>query len=167
MSPSLPRALNPVFLVKNAALFNFNRFALADTPSLAGQVAVVTGGQAGIGQEIVLQLLLHDIEKVYILARSREKYELAKVIWIEKRRLTKEAVEKKTEFVKCDLSDVVTVKKMGDLLLSKLQRVDILADNAGKQASDTDESPRENDFDMLCAIQGFPPFQNTHYQLKG
>jgi NAD(P)-dependent dehydrogenase (short-subunit alcohol dehydrogenase family) len=142
MSPSLPHALNPVFLVKNAALFNFKRFALADTPSLAGKVAVVTGGQAGIGQEIVLQLLLHDIEKVYILARSTEKYELAKAIWVEEGRLAKEAVEKRTEFIKCDLSDIVAVKKVGDLLISRLQRVDILVDNAGKQVSDTDESPQ-------------------------
>jgi hypothetical protein len=58
MSLSLPHAPNLVFLVENAALFNFKRFALDDTPSLAGKVAVVTGGQAGIGQERVLQLLL-------------------------------------------------------------------------------------------------------------
>lgn len=141
MLPSLPHALNPVFLIKNAALFNFKRFALADTPSLADKVAVVTGGQAGIGQEIVLQLLLHDIEKVYVLARSREKYELAKAIWVEKGRVTKDAVEKRTEFIKCDLSDIVAVKEVGDLLVSKLQRVDILVDNAGKQVSNTDEFP--------------------------
>lgn len=133
MSPSLPHVLNPAFLVKNAALFNFGGSSLADMPSLDGKVAVVTGGQAGIGQEIVLQLLLRDIDKVYILARSGEKYELAKMIWVEKGRLTKEAVEKRTEFVRCDLSDVVTVKKAGDLMLSKLQRVDILVDNAGTQ----------------------------------
>jgi len=139
MSPSLSHALNPVFLIKNAALFNLKRFAPADTPSLVGKVAVVTGGQAGIGQEVVLQLLMHGIEKVYILARSRERYELAKAIWVEKG--VKEAVEKRTEFIKCDLSDIVTVKEVGDLLLSKLKRVDILVDNAGKQVLDTNESP--------------------------
>jgi NAD(P)-dependent dehydrogenase (short-subunit alcohol dehydrogenase family) len=142
MSPSLSHALNPTFLVKNAALFNFKGFSLADTLSLAGKVAVVTGGQAGIGQEIVLQLLLHDIDKVYILARSGEKYELAKAIWVERGRLTKESVEKRTEFVRCDLSDMVAVKKVGDLLLSKLERLDILLDNAGECVLDTHESPQ-------------------------
>jgi len=132
MSPSLSHALNPAFLVKNAALFNYNGFSLADTPSLAGKVALVTGGQAGIGQEIVLQLLLHNIGKVYILARSAEKYELAKAAWVGKGGLAEEVVKKRTEFMKCDLSDMVAVKKVGGILISNLERLDILLDNAGK-----------------------------------
>jgi NAD(P)-dependent dehydrogenase (short-subunit alcohol dehydrogenase family) len=142
MSPSLPHLLNLAFLVKNAALFNFNGFSLADTPSLTGKVALVTGGQAGIGQEIVLQLLLHDIDKVYILARSGEKFELAQAFWVENGKLPIETVKKRTEFVSCDLSDMLAVKKVGDLLLSKLERLDILVNNAGKCVMEAHISPQ-------------------------
>ena len=110
--------------------FNYRGFNLKDTPSLKGKTAVVTGGNASIGQEIVAQLLLHEITKVYVLARSGEKFEKAKQSWGDKHDL--EDVEGRVDFLSCDLSDLVMVKKVADDLMGKLERLDILVNNAGK-----------------------------------
>ncbi|KAI9824947.1 MAG: hypothetical protein M1826_007199 [Phylliscum demangeonii] len=113
-----------------SGLVNYRNFSLSETPSLAGKVAVVTGGQSGIGREITAQLLLHDISKVYILARSEEKYKTAKLFWVQRKGITEGDVEKRTVFTKCDLSDVKDVKRVGDMLLQEIERLDILIDNA-------------------------------------
>ena len=57
--------------VTMSGLRTYRNFNLKDTPSLASKVAVVTGGSDGIGKEIVAQLLLHGIEKVYVLSRNK------------------------------------------------------------------------------------------------
>lgn len=107
----------------------YRNFDLKSTPSLSEKIAVVTGGNAGIGREIVAQLLLHNIAKVYILARSLDKFETAKVYWKETHGL--DISDGLIEFVTCDLSDMVAVKKVADLLAEKLERLDILINNAG------------------------------------
>lgn len=63
-------SLNPLTLLRMSGFLTYKGFDLADTPGLSGKVCVITGGQAGIGREIVAQLLLHGISKVYILART-------------------------------------------------------------------------------------------------
>ncbi len=89
------------------------------------------GGQAGIGKEIVAQLLIHDISKVYILARSAAKFESARQHWQETQKLTSEDIENRVQFLACDLSDITVVKKVADELFKKLHRLDMLIDNAG------------------------------------
>lgn len=42
-------------------------------PSLQGKVILVTGGNAGLGQETVFQLVCHNPRKIYLAARSSEK----------------------------------------------------------------------------------------------
>lgn len=111
-----------------SGLITYRNFDLKDTPSLTGKVALVTGGQAGIGKEIAAQLLLHHISKLYILARSTAKFESAKVYWKEKYGLD---VEARIKFVVCDLSDMRAVKKVADQLMEELGRLDILVNNAG------------------------------------
>ncbi|KAI9750000.1 MAG: hypothetical protein M1835_001454 [Candelina submexicana] len=112
-------------------LINYQGFSLSETPSLHGKVAVVTGGQAGIGREMTAQLLLHGIEHVYILARSESKYSDALKEWSEQRGIKAADAEKRSDFMKCDLSDIEDVKRVVDVLLSRLDRLDILIDNAG------------------------------------
>ena len=115
-----------------SGLINYRNFSLADTPSLKSKIAIVTGGNAGIGQEIVAQLLLHDISKVYVLARSSEKFSASKTFWKDTHGLD---VEKTVEFVPCDLSDITVVKKVADGLMGKLDRLDMLINNAGKPSN--------------------------------
>lgn len=132
MTPSILPSWNPVSLLQSAGFLTRRRFALSDTPSLMGKVAIVTGGQAGIGREMTAQLLLHGISKVYVLARSESRYVDAKAEWVNKDGLSSEDVDTRTEFVQCDLSDIQDVKKVVDLLKKKLDRLDILINNAGK-----------------------------------
>jgi NAD(P)-dependent dehydrogenase (short-subunit alcohol dehydrogenase family) len=112
-------------------LINYKGFSLDDTPSLEGRVCVITGGQAGIGKEITAQLLIHDISRVYILARSSSKFESAKKFWSESRKIITEDITKRVEFLPCDLSDIADVKKVVDSLVGKLDRLDMLINNAG------------------------------------
>jgi NAD(P)-dependent dehydrogenase (short-subunit alcohol dehydrogenase family) len=107
----------------------YRNFDLKDTPSLSKKIAIVTGGNAGIGREIVAQLLLHGIAKVYVLARSAEKFEIARTHWKETYGLN--ISDGMVEFVTCDLSDMVVVKKVADDLAGRLGRLDILINNAG------------------------------------
>jgi len=51
-------------------------FTERDVPDLSGKVAIVTGGNTGIGKETCRVLLAHDA-KVYLAARSPEKAEAA------------------------------------------------------------------------------------------
>ncbi len=114
-------------------LINYKGFSLDDTPSLEGRVCVITGGQAGIGKEITAQLLIHGISRVYVLARSSSKFKLAKKFWSESHKLATEDIAKRVEFLPCDLSDITAVKKVGDSLMGKLDRLDMLIDNAGQR----------------------------------
>lgn len=113
-----------------SGLRTYRNFSLKDTPSLTSKVGVVTGGSDGIGKEIVAQLLLHDIEKVYVLSRKREKFDQAMIYWKEKG-IAAECLKDRVEFVACDLNDMTIVKKVGDELMGRLSRLDILINNAG------------------------------------
>jgi NAD(P)-dependent dehydrogenase (short-subunit alcohol dehydrogenase family) len=110
-----------------SGLRTYRNFDLKDTPPLTDKVAVVTGGNAGFGREIVAQLLKHDISKVYVLARSPEKFQQAIDYWKEL-----QVPEDRVEFRKCDLSDITVAKKVADDLMQKLDRLDMLINNAGK-----------------------------------
>ncbi|KAI9883292.1 MAG: hypothetical protein M1823_004935 [Watsoniomyces obsoletus] len=122
---------NPLSLFRMTGLVNHRGFSLSETPSLQGKVAVLTGGQAGIGREITAQLLLHGISKVYILARSEEKYTAACQVWAERAGLSADDVAQRTVFMRCDLTDLENVKRVADQLIQELDRLDILINNAG------------------------------------
>ncbi len=126
--------IHPLSLARTVGLIGGRRFKISDTPSLEGKIAVITGGQAGIGKEISVQLLLHGVAKVYILARSESKFVDATLEWTSKRGLTKPDVEKRTEFIRCDLCDIQEVQKAATYLTERLDRIDILINNAGKLA---------------------------------
>jgi len=82
------------------------------------------GSNTSPGTEIVSQFLLHDISKIFVLGRSAEEFEDAKRSWDE------EKIER-VEFVKCDLSDVVDVKRVADALVERCERLDILVYGGG------------------------------------
>ena len=122
---------NPLSLLRTSGLVTGHGFSLSETPPLSGKVAVITGGQAGIGKEIVAQLLLHGISKAYIVARSQEKYVAARKAWAQRGGITERDVDSRTVFVKCNLADVQEVKAVADGLVEELDRLDILFNHAG------------------------------------
>lgn len=81
--------------------------------------------------EITAQLLLHDIEKVYVLARTRSKFEAARQQWVEKRGLKLLDSERRAEFIPCDLGDILAAKRAADEIIRRTPRLDIVVCNAG------------------------------------
>ena len=118
---------NPLTPLYQFGLLKTTKWTLAECPPLTGKTAVVTGGQSGIGAEIVKQLLLHGIEHVVVLARSRAKFDEAREGWEASGRASTERVE----FAECDLTDLVAVERVGRELVARLQRLDMLFLNAG------------------------------------
>lgn len=116
-----------------SGLVNYKGFDLNDTPDLTGKVCVITGGQGGIGKEMVAQLLHHRISKVYILAKSMQKFGNACQYWEgDAHKFSRKEIQKKVAFMPCDLQDVTIVKKVADELKKELTRLDMLIGNAGE-----------------------------------
>jgi retinol dehydrogenase-12 len=111
----------------------------ADMPDLTGAVALVTGGNAGLGFECVkvrartqgagarahprAQALLAQGATVYIAARSRDKSEAA--IAVLKRETGREA-----RFLLLDLCDLASVREAAATFGQQEHRLDILINNA-------------------------------------
>ncbi|KAJ3024268.1 hypothetical protein HKX48_003093 [Thoreauomyces humboldtii] len=102
-------------------------FEAADIPSLTGKVAIVTGGNGGIGYETCLELVKHDA-RVYMAARTEKKA-------VEAIRKIKEQVpQAELVFLKLDLMDLASVRSAADDFIAKESRLDILICNAGVMA---------------------------------
>lgn len=97
-------------------------------PSQIGKVHIVTGGYAGIGEQLV-KILYSKGAKVYVAGRSEEKAK-ASISRIEAEHTS---VEGKGElvFLYLDLSDLATIKASAEKFLSQETRLDVLVNNAG------------------------------------
>lgn len=73
-----------------------------DMPDLSGKVVLVTGGNTGIGFEMIKSLLRKNA-KVYLAARSQQKGEAAI-------RALKDETGKTAEFLPLDLNDLAAVR---------------------------------------------------------
>ncbi|KAG8891189.1 hypothetical protein FRB99_003797, partial [Tulasnella sp. 403] len=93
----------------------------AETPDLTGKVALVTGGNAGIGYEVVKHLARHGA-KVYMAARSEQRCREAIA------KLREEGILKRgtVEFLRVDLSSLKDVKRAADVFESSETKLDIL-----------------------------------------
>lgn len=85
------------------------------------QIALVTGGNTGIGYETTKQLLLKNA-KVYLAARSPEKAAAAI------KRLQEET-HKSAIFLQLDLADLPSVRRAADAFLAQESRLDLLFNN--------------------------------------
>ncbi|KAL1984862.1 hypothetical protein VTN96DRAFT_8617 [Rasamsonia emersonii] len=112
-------------------LFTYRKFSLSDTPPLTGKVAVLTGGQTGIGREITTQLLVHGIRKIFILGRSKQKFSEALEYWRSRRYTIEYDDKSRLSFVQCDLADIRSVKDSADQIMKATDRLDIVICNAG------------------------------------
>ncbi|KAL8826862.1 MAG: hypothetical protein Q9191_003534 [Dirinaria sp. TL-2023a] len=105
------------------------QFALEQTPSLDGKVAVITGGSEGIGYGVSHTLLSKGISKLFILSVSKEVVDGATNAIKEE---MGEDVAKKVTWLQCDLSDWHGVKEVADKIASSTDRIDILINNAAR-----------------------------------
>jgi NAD(P)-dependent dehydrogenase (short-subunit alcohol dehydrogenase family) len=93
---------------------------------MAGRIAVVTGGNKGIGYAIVKGLAKYEgIKTVILAARSPEKGEEAVA------KLAKDEGISNVVFEQLDVADLKNIEDFGKRVLTKYQKVDILVNNAG------------------------------------
>lgn len=99
-------------------------------PPLTGKVIVVTGGNSGCGKETVLQLAKHNPRRIYLAARSKDKYNNAMTA-------ITAAVPNASDFVtflELDLASLESVKRASEVVLRESDRLDLLVNNAGIMA---------------------------------
>lgn len=117
-------------LFKSAYRQSFNIAAPSLTeknlPDQTGRVALITGGYAGVGQELSRILYQHN-GTVYIAGRSSEKATKS----INDTRALFPDSKGKIEFIQLDLADLTTIKGAAEDFLRKEERLDVLVNNAG------------------------------------
>ncbi|KAI1784263.1 NAD(P)-binding protein [Ganoderma leucocontextum] len=94
-----------------------------DMPDLSGKVVLVTGGNSGIGFEMIKSLLRKNA-KVYLAARSQQKGE-------EAIRTLTDDTGKTAEFLQLDLNDLAAVRTSAQEFAKREPHLDILFLNAG------------------------------------
>ncbi|KAJ6553017.1 NAD-P-binding protein, partial [Mycena capillaripes] len=95
------------------------------------QIALVTGGNSGIGYETV-KVLLSKNARVYLAARSSSKGNAA-IAELETE------TGKRAEFLELDLADLRSVRRAATTFLTNEERLDILFNNGGVMIPPTDE----------------------------
>ncbi|EHK16273.1 uncharacterized protein TRIVIDRAFT_39646 [Trichoderma virens Gv29-8] len=102
-------------------------FQVGDMPNLSGYIAIVTGGNSGIGYETTLQLANHGA-RVYIASRSQTRVDAA----IKTMKTGNNGLD--IHFLKLDLQDLQSIKTTVEEFSRKETRLDILINNAGIMA---------------------------------
>ncbi|KAA8641785.1 hypothetical protein EYZ11_007020 [Aspergillus tanneri] len=124
MASFLAANLNPCNYVGGVS-FNPDR----DIPDLSGKVVLVTGGNAGLGKESILQLAKHNPQKIFLAARTETKAE--KAIGS-----LKAALSNKVDitWLPLDLMSIKSIQRASELFCEQSARLDILILNAGVMA---------------------------------
>lgn len=100
-----------------------NPWSASKIPSLVGRVAVITGGNEGIGASFVTELFKHDIAKVIIASNDAARHDDAV------KHFSAEAgkdVSDKVIFHEMDLGDYSAVKDVVEKIKKETDRIDIL-----------------------------------------
>ncbi|KIW47434.1 uncharacterized protein PV06_00131 [Exophiala oligosperma] len=100
-----------------------------DIPSLSDKVILVTGGNAGLGKETVLQLAKHNPHKIFLASRTEAK---ANEAIASIKSSIPQGVD--IEFLPLDLASLPSIHKAADQVASRTDRLDILILNAGIMA---------------------------------
>ncbi|TID15920.1 short-chain dehydrogenase/reductase [Venturia nashicola] len=98
-------------------------------PALTDKVILVTGGNAGIGRETVLQLAKHNPSKIIIAARDEAKASEAI------RDIENAAPGAQIMFISLDLMSFESIRQAVDKFNAHCSRLDILVNNAGIMAT--------------------------------
>ena len=94
-------------------------------PDLSSRVIIVTGGNAGVGKESILQFAKHNPKKLYLCARSQQKFDTAAA------EIREKVPDAKLDFLQLDLASFASVKQAAEKVLAENDRLDILMNNAG------------------------------------
>ncbi|KAH6951289.1 hypothetical protein DER45DRAFT_605485 [Fusarium avenaceum] len=121
----LPLAV--LFLKRSFTGFGTGKWDESQIPNLDGKIAVVTGGNAGIGYHTVKHLALRGA-KVYLGARSESRAKAAINRLLEE---NPSIPRENVVWLRLDLSNQAHVVNAAVKLRSKEQRLDILVNNAG------------------------------------
>lgn len=95
-------------------------------PDQAGRVHIVTGGYAGVGEQLT-KILYSKGAKVYVAGRSETKAKAA----IERVKSTCSDASGELLFLKLDLADLPSIKASAEEFLAQESRLDVLVNNAG------------------------------------
>ena len=95
-------------------------------PDQSGRVAIITGGYAGVGQELS-KIIYGKNGTVYIAGRSAEKADKA----LAAIKAAHPNSTGKLEFLKVDLADLTSIKPAVESFSAKEARLDVLINNAG------------------------------------
>ncbi|EIM79661.1 NAD-P-binding protein [Stereum hirsutum FP-91666 SS1] len=133
------------------------KWSVKDIPDLSGKVMIVTGGNSGIGKEIIRALLTHDA-KVYLAARNAES---AKATIVE----LKNDTGKEPIFLSLDLSSLKSVKMAAEEFMSKERKLDTLFNNGGVMfltSAPQADAISEDGYDIQWATNALGPWYFTH-----
>lgn len=109
--------------------------------SMKGQVAIVTGGTAGIGKAIAKKLAAQDVQ-VVIIGRDAERGAAC----------VQEIGEDRVTFYRADVSDKKDVDSVVKQIVEKYSKVDILINNAGITKDQLLMRMSEEEWDQVMAI---------------
>lgn len=127
-------------------------WTLANTPDLTGKVAVVTGSNAGLGFHIASDLAGAGARVIMACRNQAKATEAANRIRTTSPRGT-------VETMTLDLADLSSVRSFSEQLLSTVDRLDILGNNAGLMA--VDESKTADGFETQFGVNHLGHFALT------
>ena len=104
------------------------KYEASKIPDLSGKIAIVTGGNSGIGLETVRELLRNGC-KVYLAARSEARANEAL------KDLKSQNLKGEVIWLPLDLQDLESVKVAAKKFSDKEKHLDILFNNAGIMAT--------------------------------
>lgn len=131
-------------------------WTIDDMPTLDGRVAVVTGANSGLGLEIARAFAAGGARTI-LACRNRAKAEVAMADILAGR------PRGSVEFVELDLADLSSVRRAGDDLMGRTDRLDILGNNAGLMW--TDASRTADGFEMQFGVNHLGHFALTGHLL--
>jgi glucose 1-dehydrogenase len=126
--------------------------------SLKGKVAIVTGGNSGIGQAIVLEL-----------ARLHANIVIDYVCHPEATEALEQQVGKlgdQSIGIKADVSKIADLRMLVDQAVSRFGRVDIMVNNAGVETRSSILDTTEDQYDKVMAINLKSAFFGTQIAAK-
>ncbi len=128
------------------------KWTAKDIGDQRGRVAVVTGGNSGIGYVTALELARSGAQ-VVVAARSPERGSEAAA------RIRAEGVPGDAVFMKLDLADLASVRAFARTFQARFERLDLLINNAGVMA--TPQAQTADGFELQLGTNHFGHFALT------